>query len=368
MPRVSVNLADRSYHVVVEGGCLDRLAGLLPTAGTSSVCILTHPGLVRYADAVASSFIDQGVPVTTVPVPPGEHRKTLAWVGRIYESFVGAGLDRKSLVVTVGGGVIGDMGGFAAGTYMRGVAFAQAPTTLLSMVDASVGGKTGVDLPSGKNLVGVFHQPVGVVADVAALKSLPVRHVRSGLAEVIKHGVIADADYLAQTLSDMRAILGRNQDALVRTVTGSVEIKAAVVGADEREAGRRAILNFGHTIGHALESGTSYSLYSHGEAVAIGMVAAGILAEVLSVSDAATTEAIVSALLTAGLPVAPSHCLSADDMLEAMGRDKKTIGGSLRFVLCPRIGEATLVEAVPVAAVRECLRRLSAGEFAGGPA
>lgn len=368
MPTISVNLPDRSYPVRVDANCLGRYADLVQCGDVSSVCVLTHPRLAAYAELVASSFRSCGLPVAIMTIPPGEHRKTLAWAGRIYEGFVGFGLDRRSLVVPVGGGVLGDMGGFAAGTYMRGLAFAQAPTTLLAMVDASVGGKTGVDLPAGKNLVGVFHQPVAVMADVTTLSTLPTRQLRSGLAEVIKHGLIADADYLEETMASTRLILRRDPEALVRTVSGSVEIKAAVVGADERETGRRAILNFGHTIGHALECGTGYSLYSHGEAVAIGMVAASILGELLSVSDSGTTGAVVSALLTAGLPVVPSHALSADEMVEAMGRDKKTVGGSLRFVLCPRIGEAQIVDGVPADAVRETLRRLAAGQFSGGPA
>ncbi|MCW3095516.1 MAG: 3-dehydroquinate synthase, partial [Chthonomonadaceae bacterium] len=253
------------------------------------------------------------------------------------------------------GGVLGDMVGFAAATYLRGIPFVQIPTTLLAQVDASVGGKTGVDLPQGKNLVGAFHQPSAVVIDTTTLRSLPLRELRSGLSEVIKYGIIYDKPFLTSIVNNMPGLLRRDEALLTTAIARSCEIKAEVVGQDETEQGLRAILNFGHTIGHALESVTAYRRFKHGEAIAIGMVSACLLGEEVGVTPSEVTEELCEALQRAHLPTAFPVEIEADAILAAAQRDKKTEAGRLRFVLARRVGEVFLCPDVPEAAVRAAL-------------
>jgi 3-dehydroquinate synthase len=319
---------------------------------------VTHPALqAAYAAPLASTLNAQGFDTTTVTLSAGERFKNLNTVARLYRDFIAAGLDRKSLVVAVGGGVLGDMVGFAAATYLRGIPFVQAPTTLLAQVDASVGGKTGVDLPQGKNLVGAFHQPSAVIIDTTTLRSLPLRELRSGLSEVIKYGIIYDKPFLNSVVSDMPDLLRRDESLLTAAIARSCEIKAEVVGQDETEQGLRAILNFGHTIGHALEAVTHYRRFKHGEAIAIGMVSACFLGEEVGVTPSEVTEQLCDALQRAQLPQAFPEEIAAEAILGAAQRDKKTEAGRLRFVLARQIGDVFLSPDVPAEAVRAALAR-----------
>ncbi len=358
---IAVALGERSYTLHIGTGLLGsgragEIVGAAARGG--NVCLVTHPGLERlYAAPLAASLTAQGIAVSTVTIPAGERFKHLNTVARLYRDFLAAGLDRKGLVVAVGGGVLGDLTGFAAATYLRGVRFVQIPTTLLSQVDASVGGKTGVDLPEGKNLVGAFHQPSAVVIDTATLQSLPIRELRSGLSEVIKYGIIYDEGFLSSVVATLPALLKRDEAALTAAIARSCEIKAEVVGQDETEQGLRAILNFGHTIGHALESVTVYRRFKHGEAIAIGMVTACLIGEEVGVTPPEVRERLCDALHRARLPRIYPPDIETDSILEAAQRDKKTEAGRLRFVLARRVGEVFLSKDVPEKAVRSAILR-----------
>ena len=346
MRRVTVPLGERAYDIVIGRSLLERAVELMDAAGVgSSVAVVADANVApTYGKAVADSLRAGGRKVSALTVPAGESSKSLTQLGRLYEELAGLGLDRGSALVSVGGGVTGDLVGFAAATYLRGIDYVQVPTTLLAQVDASVGGKTAIDLPAGKNLVGAFHQPRLVLIDLDTLSTLPDRELRAGLAEVIKYGVIADPalmDYLAEQRD---AILAREPGRLSHLVARSCEIKAEVVGGDERESGRRAILNYGHTVGHSIEVVAGYGAYRHGEAVAIGMAAAGrVSQDVLgwSLEEASRVDGLLRAY---GLPTKLHQALPEVELLEAMMRDKKTVGGSLRMVLARRLGEVELCE------------------------
>jgi 3-dehydroquinate synthase len=291
-----------------------------------------------HAAAAREALRSAGYRVAGIPVPTGEASKSIAGIAALWAALAAAGLDRSALVVAVGGGVVGDLAGFAAATFLRGVRLVQVPTTLLAQVDSSVGGKTGIDLPAGKNLVGAFHQPRLVAADLATLATLPAAELRSGLAEVVKYGMIAEPALLDYLEANHRAVLRHEPEMLAHLVERSCAIKAAVVGEDEREAGRRAILNYGHTVGHAIEAVAGYGAYRHGEAVAIGMAAAGWLSvrhHGLPEADRRRVEALLRAL---ELPVRLRAPLPAEALLEAMLHDKKAAAGELRFVLAAAPG------------------------------
>lgn len=284
-----------------------------------------------------------------------ESAKRLGSVERIARSLCRAGADRKSLIIAVGGGVVGDVAGFAAASYLRGVALIHVPTTLVAQVDSSIGGKTGVNLPEGKNLVGAFYPPRLVIADTDLLRTLPDREFRGGLAEIIKHAVIADAPMFVLLEKNLDRILRRDRDALGSLIPRNVQIKAGVVSRDERESGLREILNFGHTFAHALESVTRYRRYQHGEAVAWGMMAAAFLGHELGLTPARDVSRIVSLVCRLGqLPPWPR--VSPGGLLKVMRSDKKSRSGVLRFVLSPRIGRARTYETVPVNTVERVLR------------
>ena len=358
---IPVALGDRSYHLHIGAGLLASGRAAQITAQVAHgkrVCIVTHPALRKaYADPLAAGLREQGIETIMALLPAGERFKHLNTVARLYQEFLAAGLDRKGLVVAVGGGVLGDMVGFAAATYLRGIAFVQVPTTLLAQVDASVGGKTGVDLPQGKNLVGAFHQPSAVIIDTTTLRTLPLRELRSGLSEVIKYGIIYDKAFLSSVVSDLPSLLKRDATLLTAAIARSCEIKAEVVGQDETEQGLRAILNFGHTIGHALEAVTAYRRFKHGEAIAIGMVAACLVGEEVGVTPAQTTEQVGDALHRAHLPTGFPPEIDADAILAAAQHDKKTEAGRLRFVLARQIGDVFLSPDVPQEAVRAAIAR-----------
>ncbi|MCD6404666.1 MAG: 3-dehydroquinate synthase [Planctomycetes bacterium] len=358
MAEVRVELGERSYTVYVERGAVGRVArhiprGLKPTR----VWVISDENVAPlYAERVVASFEDAGYETALEVIPAGEREKNLSRVERLYHRMIEARLDRKSLVAALGGGVVGDIAGFAAATYMRGLAYVQVPTTIVAQVDSSVGGKTGVDLAEGKNLVGAFHQPAAVVIDPETLSTLPVREVCAGLAEVVKHGAILDAGYFARLEELGEALLSMDAQTAEGIVVRSVEIKADVVSRDEREGGMRAILNFGHTVGHALEAATGYEKYLHGEAVAVGMAAAANIAEVMGLADEGVGRRIRALLGVLGLPVTgEGH--SSREIAAALGRDKKAVGGTGRFVLVSKIGRAQIGVEVPMEALIEGLSK-----------
>lgn len=355
---VPVGLSDRSYNVHVGSGVLTRAGELCTEAG------LRERGLLVTNDTVGELY---GVPlqrslslascrVPLLHIPEGEDNKTLATVERIFRAAVAHKLDRQSFIIALGGGVVGDVAGFAAAAFLRGIHFVQVPTTLLAQVDAAVGGKVGVNLDEGKNLVGAFHQPRIVIADVDTLTSLPGRELAAGLAEVIKYGAIDDLDLYHFLEDRMDRLLAGDRAALMRVVARSCEIKARIVADDERETrGVREFLNFGHTVGHALEAIGKYTSLLHGEAVAIGMISAAMLSARLYGLPEAEVERLVSIIERAGLPVAPPP-VDERQLLTVMRRDKKVRADKLRFVLLERVGEPVVTDDVPDELVLEVMQ------------
>ncbi len=340
MRSVSVHVNDRTYPIHVGTDLLRRSHELIPLAPTRALLVTDSNVAPLYGERVLCSLRNGGWEIQQVVFPAGEERKTLETLGTLYEACVKADLSRDSAIIALGGGVSGDMAGLVAATYLRGVALIQIPTTFLSQVDASVGGKVAVNLDAGKNLVGTFYQPQVVIADVATLGSLHERQLLSGLAEVIKHGLIADVDLFQLLEERLPAILLRTPEELSHCVIRSCQIKGRIVEADEKEtSARREVLNFGHTVGHALEAATGYVEYTHGEAVAVGMVTAARLSQVLAAFPAEQLKRLVALLRRAGLPVSASK-VSVEELLLAARRDKKVRAGQLRMVLVPRIGEA----------------------------
>ena len=360
MINIAVNLGARSYRILVGPDLLRAGGAELSRTGVGSrVAVLSdEPVMVLHGRQVVEGLEAAGFSVTEIRLPAGEAAKTLATAERAWDALLAAGLDRTSTVVAVGGGAVGDLSGFVAATYMRGVNFVQVPTTLLAQVDASIGGKTALDHPRAKNLIGAFHQPRFVVVDPAVLLTLPEREFRSGLAEVIKHGIVLDAAYFADLEAHLSALLARDLPTLTRVVAGSCRIKAAVVERDEQEAELRAVLNYGHTIGHAVEAVTGFERWTHGEAVALGIAAEARLAERLGIADADATARQTGILQAVGLPVRGSGAEPAA-VIEALARDKKARDGRVPFVLAPRIGAFRLVFDVPQAAVLETLEELA---------
>ncbi|CEK13093.1 3-dehydroquinate synthase [Chthonomonas calidirosea] len=364
---VPVHLGDRSYTITIgaeliaSGDAADQIATIAKGARTA---IVTHPNLrALYGETLATMLRLRGCETIFCEVEEGETFKHLATVERLYHQFVEAQLDRRCLIIALGGGVIGDTAGFAAATYLRGLRLIQIPTTLLAQVDASIGGKTGVNLPQGKNLVGAFYQPSLVLIDISTLKTLPIRELRAGLAEVLKYGIIYDQAFFEETYQALPQLLSYDVETLTKAVARSCEIKAEVVAQDETEQGLRAILNFGHTLGHALEAATAYERYLHGEAVAIGMVAAALVGEEMGITSHETTRQIISALQQAGLPTRFPSEVPLPEVLEIMHRDKKVINGKTRFILARAIGKVEIVPDVPDAVVQKALERHRAGLF-----
>ena len=358
---INVNLGPRSYRIVVESGALDTVGARLAElrVGSRTALVSDTSILSLYGKTVARSLESAGFQVATVEVPPGEAAKTLAVAARCWDALLAAGLDRTSTVLALGGGAVGDLAGFVAATYMRGVNFVQLPTTVLAQVDASIGGKTAIDHPAAKNLIGAFHQPRLVLVDPAVVRSLPEREFSSGLAEIVKHGIVLDAEYFAEVERDAAALCARDLPVLERIIGGSCRLKAGVVERDERESGLRHVLNYGHTIGHALEAATGFARFAHGEAVALGIVAEARLALSLGVASEETVRRQERLLAAVGLPVrAPA--IDADLTLAAIARDKKARDGRVPFVLAPRIGAFQLEYDVPGDLVRAVLRELGA--------
>jgi len=360
---VPIALGERSYDIHIGAGLLsqpDSFAGL-PKA--QAAMIVTNDTLAPLYEAqLRASLAPHYKQVHTVVLPDGEAHKDWQTLNLIFDALLARGCDRKTVLFALGGGVVGDMTGFAAASYMRGVPFVQVPTTLLSQVDSSVGGKTAINHPLGKNMIGAFYQPVRVVCDLDTLKTLPVRELSAGLAEVIKYGPIADMEFLAWIESHIGALMARDPQALAQAVKRSCEIKAWVVGQDERESGLRAILNFGHTFGHAIEAGLGFGVWLHGEAVGCGMVMAAELSQRLGKVDAAFVARLKALIERAGLPVR-GPVLNADDnaldYIEHMRLDKKAVGGDIQFVVIDPPGQAA-VQGAPDAVVRDVIDRCCA--------
>ena len=352
MPTFFIDTPQRRYSAIVERGCCDRVRDYL-TAGSGKVFVISTQDVWRHQGHRMERGL-QGVPFETVFLPGGEDQKRLAPLEQAAEEMVRRGGDRSSIVVAFGGGIVNDMGGFLASIFMRGIPVIQVPTTLLAQVDAAVGGKTGVNLVSGKNLIGAFHQPLAVLIDPAVLDTLPGREYRAGLFEVIKCGIIRSAPLF-------RLLSGRSQDVLTRCpdvvdeiIAASVRIKAEVVTADEREGNLRRILNFGHTFGHALEAETKYERFLHGEAVAFGMRAAAHLGERTGHLSAEDAVDILDEIALYG-PIPPLDGITVDSIYGRLASDKKTVRGRVHFVVPQRIGEVTVISDVDPLAVRESI-------------
>ncbi len=356
MAEIRVELGERSYRIVIGSGILGKIGEQARDFGFSKrIGLVSNPVVHRlYGKAVEDSLRDAGFDVITILVPDGEEYKSLTWASSIYGELLKHRLDRASALIALGGGVIGDITGFVASTYMRGISFLQVPTTLLAQVDSSVGGKTGVNHPLGKNMIGTFYQPRLVWADIDTMKTLPRRELLAGMAEVIKYGIIRDEDFFAFLEKSWDSILDLEPSSLIHIIRRSCEIKADVVSKDERESGLRAILNYGHTIGHAVETVTGYTAYLHGEAVAIGMSIEARLSVLLNLAVNTDVERIKSLLSLYNLPYELPAGISKDSLLSAMKIDKKALAGEMRFVLPEKIG-AMRVEEVSADKVSEVL-------------
>ena len=357
--RIAVPLPDRGYEVIIGAGLLENLADHLavPDGTKKAVVVTVGPVAAIYAERVLNGLRAAGLQAYDVVVPDGEEAKTLATLDGLFHRFAAIPLGRKDVVVALGGGVAGDLAGFAAATWNRGVPVIQMPTTLLAQVDAAIGGKTGVNLAEGKNLVGAFHQPSVVIADTSTLTTLPPRELRAGLGEVAKYGFIDDPELLELLEARPQDAVAGNADVLTEVVRRSVAVKARIVAADERESGERALLNYGHTIGHAIETFTGYGTYRHGEAVALGMVAAARLGELMGLSETGLADRTVALLNRLGLPTGGLRADPAE-LWTLLERDKKAHNG-VRFVICRRPGDAVLVEAPERRIVDTVLRSLA---------
>jgi 3-dehydroquinate synthase len=354
MRTLHVDLGERAYPIYIGPGLLGDAEIYRRHLGSRQVMVVSNETVAPlYLDRVLKAL--SGFQVREVILPDGEQYKTLEVLNRVFDALLKHRYDRRCCLLALGGGVVGDMTGFAAACYQRGVSFVQAPTTLLAQVDSSVGGKTGVNHPLGKNMIGAFHQPLCVIADTESLGTLPERELSAGLAEVIKYGLIDDPEFFAWLEANMEALRAREPEALASAIERSCRDKAAVVAADEREAGRRALLNLGHTFGHAIETGVGYGEWLHGEAVATGMCMAADLSHRLGWITEGDRRRILDIVARAGLPVAPPAGIGADRFLELMAVDKKVLDGRLRLVLLKGIGQAMVTDGIPAAALRATL-------------
>jgi 3-dehydroquinate synthase len=364
MTIVHVSLAQRSYPIHIGADVLALLPKLTSIQSASSVVLVTnHTVQALYGEALISGLQTAGKALLTVVLPDGEAYKTAAQLDTIYTAMLQARCDRKAVIVALGGGVVGDIAGYAAATYMRGIAFVQVPTTLLAQVDSSVGGKTAVNHPLGKNMIGAFYQPQAVLADAAVLRSLPAREVAAGLAEIIKYGCIVDAPFFDWLEKNIDLLNTLDADAISHAVQRSCELKADVVAQDETESSTlniRALLNFGHTFGHAFESVLGYGTWLHGEAVGYGMVCAARLSQALGLLNEVQVQRIVALVSAAKLPIRWPTQVSADAAIAAMKIDKKTEHGSLKFIVLDSIGQSH-VQSVEEAIVRQVIAALQRG-------
>jgi len=356
METVRVALEARAYPVHIGAGAIDAEALYRPHLRAGQVAVVTNPVVAaHYLERVRAALARAGAsPAIDVLVEDGEQAKSLSALEGVFDALLAARVGRDGLLIALGGGVVGDLAGFAAAVYQRGIPFIQVPTTLLAQVDSSVGGKTAVNHPRGKNMIGAFHQPAAVIADVGTLATLPDRELRAGIAEVIKHGFALDAALVEWLERNMARLLARDAAALAHVVRRSCELKAQVVAADEREAGARALLNFGHTFGHAIEAGAGYGAWLHGEAVAAGMVMAAELSVRAGLLPAADAKRLRRLVQAAGLPVA-GPALAPERYLELMAGDKKAAGGRARYVVLQAVGRAVLRDDLDERSVREVI-------------
>ncbi|MEI2267364.1 3-dehydroquinate synthase [Erwinia sp. CGal63] len=359
MEKITVTLGERSYPITIAAGLFNDPASFWPLKAGERAMLVTNDTLASlWLEPVRQRLESAGVEVDQIILPDGEQYKTLAVMDRVFTALLEKPHGRDTTLIALGGGVIGDLTGFAAASYQRGVRFIQVPTTLLSQVDSSVGGKTAVNHPLGKNMIGAFYQPASVVIDIDCLSSLPARELASGLAEVIKYGIILDGEFFSWLEANLDALLALDGKAMAYCIRRCCELKAEVVAADEREMGQRALLNLGHTYGHAIEAHMGYGNWLHGEAVAAGMVMAARTAERLGEFDAADTDRIINLLQRAGLPVHGPASMAAEDYLPHMLRDKKVLAGELRLVLPLALGRACVRGGVPhdtvLAAIGDC--------------
>ena len=356
MQTLRVSLGERAYPIHIGPGAMLEPSNYAPHVAGKRVAVVTNNVVAPlYLAPVVEALRRAGATaVMDVRIDDGEQAKRWSTLDEVFDVLLAARLGRDSLLVALGGGVVGDLAGFAAATYQRGIPFLQVPTTLLAQVDSSVGGKTAINHARGKNMIGAFHQPLAVLADVSALNTLPERELKAGLAEVIKHGFILDAAFVGWLESHMADLLARDPEALTYAVHRSCELKAAVVAEDEREGGLRAILNFGHTFGHAIEAGAGYGQWLHGEAVGAGMVMAAELSHRLGGLDRPGADRVRGLVARAGLPVTGAR-LSVERYLELMQVDKKAAAGKVRFVVLERIGAAALRGGVDEQLVRDSI-------------
>ncbi|MEW5766645.1 MAG: 3-dehydroquinate synthase [bacterium] len=359
MRRVKVSLGERSYHIHIEPGLM-RLAGeiILSLGLSRRVGVITNPkvgGL--YLPSLKESLEKAGLTVESIEVPDGEEYKNLEATRGLYNELLSRRFDRRTPIIALGGGVIGDLAGFVAATFMRGLPFIQIPTTLLAQVDSSVGGKVGVNLPQAKNMVGSFYQPWVVIIDPLVLKTLDERELRAGLAEVVKYGVIRDGDFFAYLENNWARILDLDPEALSHIIAVSCQIKAEVVSQDEREAGQRAILNYGHTIGHALEALTNYKHFRHGEAVAIGLIGASWIANELGLLSESEVRRQINLLQQIALPTTFSG-IDSQKIIDTLSLDKKVLGGEVRFVLPTQIGQVIIKSAIGTEVIQKVLKKI----------
>jgi len=355
MATVQVSLGDRSYPIWIGEGLLGQGSLWRSVLAGRQVAVVTNDTVgPLYAEGLLATLRQEGLEPILVTLPDGEVHKTMVVLGTVFDAMMAHRMERGSTVVALGGGVVGDMAGFAAACYQRGVPFVQVPTTLLSQVDSSVGGKTGVNHPLGKNMIGAFYQPQAVLIDMAVLQTLPERELSAGLAEIIKYGASLDRAFFEWLEAHMPALRAREPSALVHAIERSCQIKAMVVAEDERESsGRRAILNFGHTFGHAIEAGMGFGQWLHGEAVGCGMVMAACLSEQLGQLAVADRDRIRRLVAAAGLPVEPPDW-SSETYLEWMSHDKKTAAGQVRYIVLKGLGDAAL-QPVPSPVVAQAI-------------
>ncbi|GAA3914411.1 3-dehydroquinate synthase [Gibbsiella dentisursi] len=360
MERITVTLGERSYPITIDAGLFNDPASFMPLKAGEQAMLVTNETLAPLYLARVRRVLEQaGVIVDQVILPDGEQYKSLAVLEQVFSALLEKPHGRDTTLVALGGGVIGDLAGFAAACYQRGVRFIQVPTSLLAQVDSSVGGKTAVNHPLGKNMIGAFYQPASVVVDLDCLQTLPARELSSGLAEVIKYGIILDADFFVWLENNIDALRALDMDALGYCIRRCCELKAEVVAADERESGQRALLNLGHTYGHAIEAEMGYGVWLHGEGVAAGMVMAAQAARRLGQFSAQNVERIKALLVRAGLPVTGPQEMAPQAYLPHMMRDKKVLAGELRLVLPKAIGEAEVRGGVAhdlvLASIADCL-------------
>ncbi len=353
--QLGIDLGDRSYPILIGAGLLNDAELLARHIAASKLMIVTNEVVAPLYLAPLKTTL-AGKQLFEIVLPDGEHTKSLETLSKVFDALVSARMNRDGAVIALGGGVVGDMAGFAAACYQRGVDYYQIPTTLLSQVDSSVGGKTAINHPGGKNLIGAFYQPRCVIADTQVLNTLPDRELRAGLAEVIKYGLIRDPEFFAWLENNASRILARDPQALAYAIKRSCEMKAEVVGIDEREQGLRAILNLGHTFGHAIENALGYGEWLHGEAVATGMVLAAQMSMNLGWLPEPDYRRAVALLETCGLPVKAPN-IGADMARELMGMDKKVLAGQLRLVLLQGLGNAVVTADYPPQALQNTLQQ-----------